>query len=146
MRLYVNMMNCYTHLPTALSHRCIASRRSYQNPWISNFYKCHLEIKLFYNETGLIDVMLLSFWMNFPMLKMCLSFQKLHCVSIQEQWLLCSWSSSACFIFYFFLSFSEGQKLLCNLEIPVSIPLRLTFLPHICVISGPLCRSSKMED
>lgn len=41
---------------------------------------------------------------------------------------------------------SEGQKLLCNLEISVSIPLRLTFFPHICVISEPQCQSSEMED
>lgn len=47
-------------------------------------------------------------------------------------------------LFLFF--FSEGQKLLCNLEMSVSIPLRLTFFPHICVISGPQWQSSKMED
>ncbi len=46
----------------------------------------------------------------------------------------------------FFSPLSEGQKLLCNLEISVSIPLRLTFFPHIRVISEPQCQSSEMED
>ncbi len=46
----------------------------------------------------------------------------------------------------FFSPLNEGQKLLCNLEISVSVPLRLTFFPHICVISEPQCQSSEMED